>query len=391
MLQEFVQFSKGFRVPPRCPILQWSYDTRMADFLTLQFRATVSFLLEGVPHHVAGEWHQSKKIAQRDTAERTLSLFVGCWGDYWQSMEGNLSPVRTCSLLSCSTRGSTPSTATGGTGRGELSLPSSPEGLAMAGIRSDDDSERNTQDELTLLEHRCRSFQTCDAPVPQWSIKNIDGSFQACVEIELLGVPHKFFAGAYATKDEACRNTARRVMWYFSISEFESAFEPADVHDVITSSGGLPVPEQWASNDCEDDALEVAARKTAIMRLQNRLQQALVQKLKPGQSVWEWSYETDANAGWPLLCRATVNIPVIGQQFIGSWARGQRNAQIAASTCVTEFLDSLDRSELDCQAQKAPAPSQRSKKPGPHKPARGWGQQQGCYRGLAEEDRKSVV
>lgn len=32
----------------------------------------VSFLLDGVPHHVAGAWQQSKKLAQRDTAERCL-------------------------------------------------------------------------------------------------------------------------------------------------------------------------------------------------------------------------------------------------------------------------------------------------------------------------------
>eukprot|EP00930_Biecheleria_cincta_P017395 TRINITY_DN13848_c0_g1_i1.p1 TRINITY_DN13848_c0_g1~~TRINITY_DN13848_c0_g1_i1.p1 ORF type:complete len:450 (-),score=70.77 TRINITY_DN13848_c0_g1_i1:74-1423(-) len=385
MLQEFVQFSKGFHVPPRCPILQWMYDTRMADSLTLEFRATVSFLLEGIPHHVGGEWHPSKKMAQRDTAERTLSFFVGCWGDYQQCAEDSLSPLRHCSP-SCSTLGSTPSTATGGWSRGELSLPNSPDALAMTGSRPDDDSEGITQDEMKLLEHCCRRFQACDAPVPQWSVRNMDGLFQACVEIEVLGVPHKFFAGEYATKDEACRSTARRVLWYLSTPEFESAFEPADVQETITASGGLPVPQQWANSACQDDALEVAARKTAIMRLQNRLQQALARQLKPGQSVWEWSYETDANSGWPLLCRASVNIPVVGKQFTGSWARGQRNAQIAASTCVTDFLDSIAGSESDCQAQQLQAPTQSLKKPSWRKPVRGGGRRQGCLRELSQDN-----
>jgi hypothetical protein len=382
MLQEFVQFSKGFHVPPRCPILQWMYDTRMADFLTLEFRATVGFLLEGIPHHVAGEWHPSKKMAQRDTAERTLSFFVGCWADYQQYIDASLSPLRRCSP-SCSTLGSTPSTATGGGGRGELSLPNSPEGLAMTGSRTDGVRDGITQDELKLLEHCCRSFQTCDAPVPQWSVRNVNGLFQACVEIEVLGVPHKFFAGEYASEDEARRSTARRVLWYLSTPEFESAFEQADVQETISALGGLPVPEQWANSSCEDDALEVAARKTAIMRLQNRLQHALARELKPGQSVWVWSYETDANSGWPLLCRATVNIPVVGKQFTGSWARGQRNAQIAASTCVTEFLDSIVGSESDYPAQQLQAPTVR--KPSLRKPVRGGGRRHGCLRGPAQD------
>ena len=34
-------------------------------------------------------------------------------------------------------------------------------------------------------------------------------------------------------------------------------------------------------------------------------QQAFARQLRPGQSVWEWSYETDASdSGWPPLCRA---------------------------------------------------------------------------------------
>ena len=44
----------------------------MADNTNLEFRAQVSFLLDGVPHHVAGAWQQSKKLAQRDCAERCL-------------------------------------------------------------------------------------------------------------------------------------------------------------------------------------------------------------------------------------------------------------------------------------------------------------------------------
>merc|ERR1711971_183616 len=79
MLQEFVQCSQNFHIPPNYPVLQWSFDSQMADSATLEFRAVVAFLLEGVPHHVAGTWQLKKKDAQRDAAERALGLFVGRW------------------------------------------------------------------------------------------------------------------------------------------------------------------------------------------------------------------------------------------------------------------------------------------------------------------------
>merc|ERR1712136_176230 len=46
------------------------------------FRATVAFMLDGVPHHVAGGWERSKKTAQRDAASRALGLFVGRWTEF---------------------------------------------------------------------------------------------------------------------------------------------------------------------------------------------------------------------------------------------------------------------------------------------------------------------
>merc|ERR1712196_23535 len=53
----------------------------MASKAALEYRATVTFYLEGVPHHAAGIWQASKKRAQRDAAHRVLSFFVGRWGD----------------------------------------------------------------------------------------------------------------------------------------------------------------------------------------------------------------------------------------------------------------------------------------------------------------------
>merc|ERR1719272_787278 len=73
-LQEYVQRDRRFPVSSHRPILKWEWNTRMANAVTLEFRATVSFILEGVPHHAAGAWHTSKKSAQRDAAERVLVM-----------------------------------------------------------------------------------------------------------------------------------------------------------------------------------------------------------------------------------------------------------------------------------------------------------------------------
>lgn len=349
ILQEFIQYSKGFHMPPRCPILQWSYDTRMADFSTLEFRATVAFLLEGVPHHAAGMWHQSKKIAQRDAAERALGLFVSIWGEYLMQADKR-------ELLF---QYETPSTATGGP-----SMPPSPE--------SPDKGRSNQRpiDEAQVLENFCRGFQSCDAPPPQWSVKADGDMWQAFVEAELFGVVHKFSAGPCESKEQAFQSTARRVLWYLHCPGYENAFEPNPT-SVVTAAKQMPAPPScWISDATEEDALQVAERKTAIMRLQNRLQQAFARQLRHGQSVWEWSFESDPqDTGWPLLCRATVNISVVGRCFQGTWTRGQRNAQIHVCEAVSRYLDSLQehppaQAHLQSEKEEAHQHEHRSRQEG---------------------------
>merc|ERR1719382_1145445 len=68
-LQEYVQEASKSTcaLPANFSVLQWDLSTR-ASSANLEFRATVSFFLEGVPHHVAGVWKPSKKVAQRDAA-----------------------------------------------------------------------------------------------------------------------------------------------------------------------------------------------------------------------------------------------------------------------------------------------------------------------------------
>eukprot|EP00913_Durusdinium_trenchii_P013447 g12627.t1 len=107
-------------------------------------------------------------------------------------------------------------------------------------------------------------------------------------------------------------------------------------------------PSNWVTLSEDDESARAAERKTAVMRLQNRLQQSFAKKLKPGQGVWEWSYETDArDESWPPLQRATVHVPVAQQSFTGPWKRGQREAQLEACQLLQTFLDSLERPEDD--------------------------------------------
>jgi len=94
------------------------------------------------------------------------------------------------------------------------------------------------------------------------------------------------------------------------------------------------------------EAEVLAERKTAVMRAQNRLQQAFARLLKPGQSVLEWSFETDTVvAEWPPLCRATAHVRVADRDFVGEWAKGQRNAQLSVCTQIMAFLDGEHASE----------------------------------------------
>jgi len=295
LLQEFVQCSRQFHAPQHRPILQWSFDNRMADFATLEFRGTVAFLLDGVPHHVAGAWHASKKIAQRDTAERALSFFVTRWGEQL--------------LLDQDGQSSAPQVTRGAP-------------------------------ELTILEEFCQTSSIVDKVPPSWSFVTENGEHRAQVELVLLGVSHKFAGGAKATQKEAVVDTCRRVLWYLQCPGFEELYSPDPDCPAVTAKEIPGPPANWASDAAEGCAVQVAERKTALMRVQNRIQQTYARQLRPGQSVWEWRYEVDENdASWPPLCRATVHIPVAERSFTGSWARGQRDAQIEACQIVSTYLD----------------------------------------------------
>jgi hypothetical protein len=319
MLQEFVQCSKKFQAPANQPILQWDFETRMADRTTLEFRATAAFLLDGVPHHTVGGWHLSKKAAQRDAAERALTFFVKFWAQYFTRPGAEDFDSRT------------------------------PQQQFECDEDAADRARRGDNAEAALQEW-CQEQPNRVGGAPKWSLaREDDGNYCARVEMPLLGVPHHFAGKPMRTEEDARADTARRVLWYLQCPGFGKAFEPAFNSANMAASGRLPAPPPGWAGGASSGGRE-AARKTLVMRVQNRLQQAFARRLRPGQSAWEWSYEGET--GFPPStrpppygrCRATVRIPVAGRTFVGAWAKGNKEAQFDVCQQVMGFLNECESS-----------------------------------------------
>merc|ERR1712136_229 len=124
---------------------------------------------------------------------------------------------------------------------------------------------------------------------------------RALVHFSLLGVPHQFEGDFEGTEEAAKGDTSRRVLWYLRCPEYE------DRYDADLSMSATP-------------------QKTALMRVQNRLQQQFSKQLKPGQPVWEWSFKFEpAPAGQRSVCCATVRLAISGQEYVGHSVLGQRH------------------------------------------------------------------
>jgi len=324
LLQEFIQCSKQFPAPQHRPILQWSFDTHMADFTNLEFRAQVGFLLDGVAHHVAGSWQPSKKMAQRDTAERCLGFFVGTWGAF---------------LLNQAEGQCAESTRVPNQSEGHQDAESSP--------GSSVDTAESAEELVQLLEKFCQSVSACEEECPSWSVEWDDTTCHANVEIDMLGVRHTFRGATFSSAEEAKADTAKRVLWYLQCPGFEQLYE-ADPQSLAAVAKEMPAPAaSWVATLQNRESVQAAERKTTLMRVQNRLQQVFARQLKPGQGVWEWSYETDQDdTAWPPACRAKVQIPAAKQVFEGPWVRGQREAQIETCHLVMAFLNSNGNSPV---------------------------------------------
>lgn len=314
-LQEFVQSDRRFPVASHRPILSWDFDTRMANALTLEFRATVSFMLEGTPHHAAGCWQSSKKAAQRDAAERILVLLTGHWADYSSKKEA---------------------------------------AEAAANLHCRD--EAAASDRLSAF---CKTLlgSSHDDDALRWRCQRTVGGYQAHVDVNLFGgITHTLQGAVCDTEAAAREDTACRALWYLRCPGYEDTFK-VTAEAVAAETLPLPAQSEWrregwgAESDASSEAQQRAAeQKTLIMRIQNRLQRAYAKELPSGVSVWDWSYDYSSGMDAVVpLCRARVKVAKLDREFSSQWCRGQKSAQLEACNRIAEFLDALEQEDRSCK------------------------------------------
>lgn len=295
-LQELImKDSVRIRLPPRRSILQWSFSERFVNNCSLQFCATVAFLLEGVPYHVKGDWQTSKKVARTDVAEKALHLLISQRGQH-----------KTASRVSI------PDTFCEG------------------------DGNEHTQ----VLCAYCQIMPMCNGIIPQWSIQQEGQQYRAIVEVSLHGVLHTFGGTLCNSESVAYSSAASRILYYLQCPGYEDAFE-LDYSTICASDKIPPPPAEWEGGALENEMTQ-ANRRFVKMHLQNRLQQEFGKLVQQGTSVWEWRYEYDDESSEDcsnMLCRAFVRIPVANQEFTSMWCRGQRSAETHACSLVNAFLD----------------------------------------------------
>lgn len=308
-LQEFVQRDRRFPVSSHRPILKWEWDTRMANAVTLEFRATVSFIHEGIPHHASGAWQTSKKSAQRDAAERVLMMLKG-----QQSIAEQTSQEKSC-------------------------FP--PESLAVDKLSAFCAKLTGKVMEETL----------------QWECTQIDGGWQATVEARIYGdVVHTLQGAVCGSEQAAIEDTAKRALWYLKAPGHTLAFEVSH-EQVVNETLDVPLSETWlregmvAGADLykSETQQRAAEQKTTLMREQNRLQKRYGKDLPTGTPVWDWQYEyspmTEQDTLVIPVCRAKVRLAGPNIEFQGQWCRGQKQAQLNACQQVTEYLDAEERGD----------------------------------------------
>lgn len=298
LLQEFVQSSRQFRHPAKISILNWDYAERMKEENKLEFRATVGFYLDGIVHHVVGDWCTSKKTAKSDVAERALVLFVGSYG----------------ALLN------------------QDAEEEEQHQIQEITEEANGDSPAQTVKEVRILEDFCRQMSAVTQTAPSWSINKIDDDkYEAQALLNLMGVPHWLQGPVMPSEEEAYAQLALRMLWYLGSPELsENEFEP-------DPKGEIPEPpNNWLDENLEESNAQVE-RKTLLIRVQNRVQKKYSRDLKPGEKVfyWDFEYESPPRA----RCKAICHIPVAGQTFASGWNEGPQDAKFDACMQVNAFLD----------------------------------------------------
>jgi len=179
ILQEFVQGRSEFL--PHQKILSWSYEEQCTGESADVFRASVSFVMDGVSKTYCGGWAPSKKKAQRDTAEKVL---------WFLRSEGAPEPQ----VLP------TPSAASASGARN----PDGPIAELHCYVR--EQSGLSSNEKVLHWEYEGRTEpDSGSGGVP---------CFRATVSFTIAGARRSLCGGWHASKKKAQRDTAERVLIY---------------------------------------------------------------------------------------------------------------------------------------------------------------------------------
>eukprot|EP00747_Dinoflagellata_sp_TGD_P184025 gnl/TRDRNA2_/TRDRNA2_39331_c0_seq1.p1 gnl/TRDRNA2_/TRDRNA2_39331_c0~~gnl/TRDRNA2_/TRDRNA2_39331_c0_seq1.p1 ORF type:complete len:357 (-),score=69.67 gnl/TRDRNA2_/TRDRNA2_39331_c0_seq1:182-1252(-) len=306
LLQEYIQGCSSFS--PHTKILSWNFDQQLEGEHTLQFRATVSFVFNDVPHHFAGGWQTSKKKAQRDTAERVR---------HYLAKRNNAKPEPTS--VQAVNHSRLPDDVLG-------ELKAANMGEQLCGAASD-----------AVLDWKIADRIAAESGVIE---------YRATVTFAVHGVPHHF-GGAWCSSQEggaiaAKQDTADRVLWYFGQSEDDFVYcdKPLSMRVPGQQTSVIAPPSDAPVGNTQNSASNAADDKTVLMQVQNALQKHFAKETPPGHRVWLWSYQPEPND--PQLFRAHVEIPGWARTFQGAWCRGKKLAQRNACLVVKQYLEEVE-------------------------------------------------
>eukprot|EP00929_Paragymnodinium_shiwhaense_P078692 TRINITY_DN40807_c0_g2_i1.p1 TRINITY_DN40807_c0_g2~~TRINITY_DN40807_c0_g2_i1.p1 ORF type:complete len:474 (-),score=149.18 TRINITY_DN40807_c0_g2_i1:84-1505(-) len=393
-LQEHIQGCSSFT--PHQKILTWACEHQLDNGNSLQFRESVSFAFGDVPHHFAGGWQSSKKKAQRDTAQRILHYL----NRQWEEPDPNAAPVMPPSTTPASPGRSPKRRERPSASGGAASEDASPEGAEGEGDNEWDAAAMASRKSsmprsviagdcvpealLEELDNICADTASAVSSLLDWQLEesttpSTTGAVRAVLVINLHSVPHQLSGAWCQTADEAKRDAAERILWYFGrgtqvytvntsaaaapAAEAAAAAGPtgpAATSGAAAAASSLPAP---AANRAEAPPAVVpsaalAARagegakdskggqdsalvedKTILMQVQNALQKLFAKDTTPGQSVLVWNYEE--NSRDKQVFRASVVVPVWSRTFVGDWCKGKKAAQRSACLAVRDHLEKV--------------------------------------------------
>eukprot|EP00933_Yihiella_yeosuensis_P034790 TRINITY_DN28268_c0_g1_i14.p1 TRINITY_DN28268_c0_g1~~TRINITY_DN28268_c0_g1_i14.p1 ORF type:complete len:396 (-),score=82.98 TRINITY_DN28268_c0_g1_i14:142-1281(-) len=316
-LQEFVQSCSENKSQK---VLWWHFEQQLDNCKLLQFKGTVGFFCSGIPYQFSGRWQSSKKKAQRDAADLVYR--------YIHPPVAEIENARAAE-------------ATAGYSQKKV------QHARVCAIRL---SKEVRQEIRSLAQPQWKQYLLNT----QFESKTFDEGLKylATAVISIRSLTHYFSGDWCWSTDEAKQSLGERLLWYFGLAECEDAsaspcdsaatpevfefwFPPRNAtadESPHSSSSARPL-----LNDEQQSALE---EKTMEMQIQNCLQKTFSKMTSVGQHVWVWTFEHNAKDF--QIYRATAEIAVLKERFIGDWCKGKKQAKRNTCLVVRQFLEEHD-------------------------------------------------